>query len=1185
MITKRLLSLLTVLSIVITAFTAIPMSASAQAVDGVEQAATGTSENQILPVAANESEESGAQPSLAEASQNDYPVITDIQNVGSGTQLTWDAYQKNQSYRIYYRKASSYTGTWEEKYGAGGWTRLATVRGNSYLHTGMSDAEIGIYTIRCVDDQGSFTSEFNPKGWENCYYAIPEFSSIRFDESGVHLTWKPAWKKHGVWNGENYRVYRKTAGTSWTRLEQTTEDHYDDTTAEIGVTYYYTLRLIDAESSRFLSDYQSSKAISFALYPYVNSIKNTAGGAQLSWNRYNGAKAYRVYYRTSNGWNRLAKVSGTSYTDTSVKNETNRVYTIRAVDTRDNFISDFYHTGWSNTYYTPPVIKALSNTTQGVKVTWNRAKGAQAYCVYRKTNNGWLRLAKTTASEYTDTTAESGSTYTYTLRMITANGNDFMSDHTGGKSIFYVAAPTITSVENQSDSVKITWKPIKGANFYRIYYRSGNGWIRLASKYLTEYTDTSVKDGETREYTIRCLDKNENFVSDFDRVGYRNTFHKPPVIDTISGSNDGVTLTWKRAKGAEDYRVYRKTADSSWKLITQTNKSSFTDTSHPKGTLCYYTLRMISSDSSRFMSYHNGGRSILWCETPQFSSITNGENGTILSWEPVNGAYEYRVYYRSDNEWSRMTSTKGTTYTDSKVINAQTKTYTIRCVDKNGAFISDYDTVGKVHTYYRPTAINTITYRDHDNTITWKKSSDAASYSVYRKALGESDWTMIADRITSGSYTDVDITKDAVYAYTLRILDKNGNIIDAEYGKDIYYQNGAPADGIFPAGGIDYRLDQGVPANGYYLDQDVAYYYQNGIRIEQNWFKQGVYQTSCDRAQWLYELMSALQEAPDADREDTKVIFDAAVQRGIIDSYTDQDSALTVDRRYVANTIYKALGYTEHSVGVISDIGADDAALSTLAYYGYFTLDDDDRIFPTTAVTEEEFDALLSQIRLYRQLRGKTVLSFGDSIMHGSGNYSIPISRQIAEKYGMTAYDYSVGGATMGKYSGKSHIPDQVRKAAEHQYQPDFILINGGTNDMFRGVQLGAVQSGYDMSQASESTYSGGFEKAMWLIRSIWQDVPVIFIRAHNTNLSNDATERTYGERGLEIADKWHCGSADIYDGTTMNGEDQKLADRYTYANPTHNYQHDTIHPNALGYATFYIPMIEQVMAKAVQNQ
>ena len=1185
MITKRLFSLLTMLLIVITAFTSIPLSATAQAVDGMEQTVTGASENQILPVTTKEAEQTGSQPSLTETSQNDYPVITDIQNVGSGTQLTWDTYKGNHSYRIYYRKASSYTGTWDEKYGAGGWTRLATVKGNSYLHTGMSDAAIGIYTIRCVDDQGNFTSEFNPKGWENCYYADPEFTSIRFDESGVHLTWKPAWKKHGVWNGENYRVYRKTAGASWTRLEQTTEDHYDDATAQIGVTYYYTLRLIDSESSRFLSDYHSSKAVSFALYPYVNSIKNTGSGAQLSWYQYNGAKAYRVYYRSSNGWNRLAKVSGTSYTDTSVKNETNRVYTIRAVDARDNFISDFYRPGWSNTYYTPPVIKTLSNTTQGVKVTWNRAKGAQDYCVYRKTNNGWLRLTKTTESEFTDTTAESGNTYTYTLRMITANGNDFMSDHTGGKSIFYVAAPTITAVENLSDSVKITWKPIKGANFYRIYYRSGNGWTRLASKYLTEYTDTSVKDGETREYTIRCLDKNENFVSDFDHIGYRNTFHKPPVIHTISGSGDGITLTWNRAKGAEDYRVYRKTGGSSWKLITQTNKSSYTDTSYEKGTLCYYTLRMISSDSSRFMSYHNGGRSILWCATPRFSTITNGENGTILSWEPVNGAYEYRVYNRSGNEWIRLISTQGTTYTDSKVINAQTKTYTIRCVDKNGAFISDFDTAGTVHTYYRPIVINSITYRDHTNTITWKKNSDAASYSVYRKALGESDWTMIADRITSGSYIDEDITEDAVYAYTLRILEKDGAVIDAEYGQDIYYQNGAPANGSFTANDIDYRLDQGVLANGYYFDQDVAYYYQSGIRFEQDWFKQGVYQLSCDRAVWLYELMSALGEAPDADRDDAKAIFAAAVQRGIIDSYTEQDSTLSVDRRYAAVTIFNALGYTEHSVGNISDIDTNDHALSTLAYYGYFTLDEDDRIYPTSNVTEEEFDALLSQIRLYRQLRGKTVLSFGDSIMHGSGNFSIPISQQVAEKYGMTAYDYSVGGATMGTYSGKSHIPDQVRKAAEYHYQPDFILINGGTNDMFRGVQLGGIQSGYDMMQASESTYSGGFEKAMWLIRNTWQDVPVIFIRAHNTNLSNDSTEHTFGERGLKIADKWHCGSADIYNDTAMNCEDQQIADRYTYPNPSHNYKHDSIHPNALGYATFYIPIIEQVMAKAVDNQ
>ena len=1188
MTTKRLLSLMIVLSVMLTTLIAAPLSASARTVDAAEQGEYRAPEDQLSFTAAQEIENTESEPKTSPvgvSAQNDYPVITEIQNVGSGTQITWDTYKSNRIYRIYYRKASSYTGTWDKKYGKGGWTRLATVKGNRYLHTGIADAEIGIYTVRCVDDRGDFTSEYNTKGWENCYYAEPDFSSIRFDESGVHLTWKPAWKKHGEWNGENYRVYRKTAGESWTRLKQTTDDHYTDTTAKIGVTYYYTLRLIDSVSTDFLSDYHSSKAVSFNAYPYVNSIKNTTDGVKLNWYPYSGAKAYRVYYRASDGWTRIAKVSGTSYTDVSVKNEGTRNYTVRAIDGNDNFISDFNHSGWTNTYYTPPVIQSLSNTTKGVTLTWKRAKGAQSYCVYRKTSNGWARLTKTTDSEFTDTTAVSGTTYTYTLRMITSNGDDFMSDYLSGKTIFYVAAPVITRVENQSDSVKISWEPVKGANYYRIYYRSGNGWNRLASKYLTEYTDTSVKDGETRVYTVRCLDKNDNFVSDFDHTGFRNTFHKPPVISTISGNDNGITLTWNRAKGAEDYCVYRRNVGSSWQLLTQTDQSSYTDTTYVKGTVCYYTLRMISYDSSRFMSYHNGGKSIQWCDTPQFSSITSGERETTLRWAPVNGAQEYRVYYRNGSDWTRMATVSGTTYTDTAVINAQTKIYTIRCVDASGAFISDFNHAGWVHTYYRPTKISSVTYNDHANTITWAKNPAAASYRVYRKALGESEWTMIADQITSGTYTDHNITEQGVYAYTLRIVNSDGAVNDTSFTDDKYYQKGFPASGAFSAGGIEYRLREGSLINGYYAENGETFYCQNGIRLEQNWFKKGIYKQSCDRTQWLYELMSALKEAPETDSDDPKAIFDAAVRHGIIDTYSNKDYTLSVDRRFAASTIFKALGYSKRNIGNISDIGENDDALSTLAYYGYFKLDDDDRIFPTSTVTEDEVDALLSQIRLYQQLKGKTILSFGDSIMHGTGNYKIPVSKQIAEKYGMIAYDYSVEGATMGIYTGKSHIPDQVRKAIEKDHSPDFIMMDGGTNDMFRGVALGSIQNGYDMSKTSESSYSGGMEKALWLIRNTWQDVPVIFFRAHNMQLGTDSMERAFGERGLEITEKWYGAGVDLYNGTAMNCEDQMISDRYTYPNPSHHYNHDSIHPNALGYATFYIPMIEQMMASTVNNQ
>lgn len=1176
---KRFLSFITALIITLTALSAVPLTAYAEPAESTEPNTAETSSPS--PTEATESEPT-EEPTEGEIEPTiiDCPVITDIQNQSGGVQITWDTYQDNQIYRIYYRRAAVCSGSWEMKYSDGDWTRLATVRGNSYLHTAVKDAEIGIYTVRCVDEKGDFTSDFNPKGWENCYYAAPQIKTIRFDTEGIHLNWELSWQKHGCWNGETYRVYRKTAGEGWTRLCQTADDHYTDPTAEIGVTYYYTVRMTDSTGARFLSDYESSSPISFNAYPYVSAIDNAERGAKLSWYPYSGASSYRVYYRSADGWTRIAQVSGTTYTDTSAKNAEERVYTVRALNANNDFISDFNSDGWSNIFYAPPVIDELSSATEGVKLNWKRSDGAQLYRVYRKTTGGWQRIAQTDGCEYTDTDVKSGTAYTYTLRMITADGERFMSDYLSGKKITYVAAPIITDAENQTDGVKLTWEPVKGADFYRIYYKTDDGWKRLASKYLTEYIDTSVKDGETREYTIRCLDEKENFVSDFYRDGKINTFHKPPVIQSLTGSDNGVTITWDRAEGAEDYRVYRKTVGSSWQLLTQTADSSYTDTEYENGTFCYYTLRIIKADGSRFMSDYVSSKKFVWCDTPRFSALQDDTNGVKLSWDAVKGADQYRVYCRDESGWNRLCNVRGnTTYTDTSVKDGETRIYTIRCVNADGDFISDFDSSGTVHTYRIPAAVKSVSYQDNACTVSWSACADASAYRLYRKTLGDSEWTMIADRIDNTAYTDDSAAEKGIYAYHIRSLDENGDVIDSVIPAEIYYQKGARADGSFTISGVKYYLSSGRLVKGYYIEKGTTSYYRGGVRVAQDWFETGKYAGLYDRTRWLYELMTAIGEQPQVSRTDAKAVFDLALERGVIDSYSEEDFTRSVDRRYAANTIFNALDYPSRNVGNISDLRSDDTALNTLVYYGYFQIDSKDRVFPTATVTSDEFDKLLSQLNLYRKLKGKNVISFGDSIMHGCGNSYRPISHMLAEKYGMNCYDYSHNGSTMGQYSDKSHIPDQVRKAISYHHQPDIILIDGGTNDMYHEVAMGSIKNGYDMSNANESTFSGGFETAMWLINNTWKDVPVIYIRAHDMDLGEDSSERAFGERGLAIADKWHAAGIDLYNDSSMNTEKQSICDRYTYPNPEHYYEHDSIHPNALGYATYYIPPIEKMMA------
>jgi lysophospholipase L1-like esterase len=90
-----------------------------------------------------------------------------------------------------------------------------------------------------------------------------------------------------------------------------------------------------------------------------------------------------------------------------------------------------------------------------------------------------------------------------------------------------------------------------------------------------------------------------------------------------------------------------------------------------------------------------------------------------------------------------------------------------------------------------------------------------------------------------------------------------------------------------------------------------------------------------------------------------------------------------------------------------------------------------------------------------RILAGKTMYAFGDSIICGH-TYPLGFADFIAEQEGMLLSKHARNGAAIGP-SGKQVIT-QVLEASSTC--PDFVLLNGGTNDANQIHNLGAYQVG-----------------------------------------------------------------------------------------------------------------------------
>ena len=80
----------------------------------------------------------------------------------------------------------------------------------------------------------------------------------------------------------------------------------------------------------------------------------------------------------------------------------------------------------------------------------------------------------------------------------------------------------------------------------------------------TSYTDkSSLTSGKEYIYTVRACKGSDR--SYFDSKGVTETKLAIPSLSSLQKMlQTGIKVTWKSVKGAEGYRIYRRTSGSDW---------------------------------------------------------------------------------------------------------------------------------------------------------------------------------------------------------------------------------------------------------------------------------------------------------------------------------------------------------------------------------------------------------------------------------------------------------------------------------------------------------------------------------------------------------------------------------------------------------------------------------------------
>ena len=347
-----------------------------------------------------------------------------------------------------------------------------------------------------------------------------------------------------------------------------------------------------------------------------------------------------------------------------------------------------------------PQITGLANTTGGIKISWNKVDGAYGYRLYYKpASGGWKRFKDTTATSFTDSGVVPNKTETYTIRCIDKNGNTISGFNSTGWSKKYTpVAPTVSKLDITTGGIKLSWNKIAGVYGYRLYYKPvSGGWKRFKDTTATSFTDSGVVPNKTETYTIRCIDKNGNTISEFNSTGWSKKY--TPVAPTISKldiTTGGIKLSWNKIAGVYGYRLYYKTSSGGWKRFKDTTATSFTDSGVSPNRTETYTIRCIDKNGNTVSGFYSRGWSKKYTPVaPTITRLSNTSKGVSVTWNKIAGVYGYRLYRKYDGgSWTKVKDTTSTSFTDSGAKKGKKVTYTVRCIDRKGKTVSGFNSKG-----------------------------------------------------------------------------------------------------------------------------------------------------------------------------------------------------------------------------------------------------------------------------------------------------------------------------------------------------------------------------------------------------------------------------------------------------------------------------------------------------------
>ena len=361
-----------------------------------------------------------------------------------------------------------------------------------------------------------------------------------------------------------------------------------------------------------------------------------------------------------------------------------------------------------------------------------------------------------------------------------------------GKTADLPAPDAVTQEKITYNSVTLKWSSVQNAYGYQVSYaKKDEGEYIVAGTTKADvltYKCKGLVTGTQYDFRICALDENGNAGNEvsIEALPY---LKKTKFTNVATPQMKKVLLEWKKASGAMNYELYRKTAEQeAYELLAVTAETVYTDEAVTAGESYSYQVRAIRDENGKAAQakFSDPATVRLSSAAMQFESCEAVDYRSVkLTWQQdpaVSGYYIYRSV-KENGTYRKIKTINGNhllSYTDSKIVPGKKFFYKICTYSKKGQSVVTGDQSQAVQAQTQAEGPQLVSVKtnigNRSLSLEWKKSANVSGYRIYRSVYPDKGFARIKD-LDNGTfvgYEDRSVIPGGTYYYRIKGVYVNG---------------------------------------------------------------------------------------------------------------------------------------------------------------------------------------------------------------------------------------------------------------------------------------------------------------------------------------------------------------------------------------------------------------------------